>query len=553
MAALTFSGEARAQFGAIARVRWRLFVNSLRTIRGRLELVSRIFLGTWFALLGIGGAVGLAVVAGHFVSDGKPEWLAALLWPVFGFWQLFPVLATVFTENFDSSNLLRFPLSYPSFFLIRLVYGSLDPATFLGLLWTTAIGLGLGIAAPPLLFWAAIVLIAFAGLNILLGRMVFAWLERWLAQRRTREILGVLFFLIVIGFQFTGPVASHWGRGALPHSRQIAEQFLPLERLIPPGVAAQSISLAWRGEFLPAVGAMILLGGYALAALWLLHVRLHAQYRGESLSETPARAPTAKGRAAVAPGWNVPGLSGPITAVLEKELRYLSHSTAMLLPMVMPVVVLVIFRFTPGTTGRNAGLLSRAPDLAFPAGAAYALLILSNLVYNNFGADGTGVQFYFASPVKFRDILLAKNLAHTAVLAMEICLVWLAVCYLFAPPSLAIAAATLAGVLFALLVNIVAGNVLSLYSPKKVDYGTLGRQRGSQASVFASLGVQVAVFTLAFLTLYLARAYGKVWLATLIFLLLAAAAFAGYALLLSRADEMALSRREILTAELSRT
>jgi len=553
MAALILSGQSRAQFGAIARVRWQLFVNSLRTIRGRLELVSRIFLGTWFAMLGIGGALVLGLGASHFVSEGKPEWLAVLLWPVFLFWQLFPVLATVFTENFDSSNLLRFPLSYPSFFLIRLVYGSLDPATFLGLLWTLSIGLGIGIAAPSQFFWAALALGVFAILNILLGRVVFAWLERWLAQRRTREILGLLFFLVVIGFQFTGPVVTHLGRGTFPPSRQIAEQFLPLERLIPPGVAAQSISLAWRGEILSAVGALILLCGYALAALWLLHLRLGAQYRGENLSDAVARTTGPRQKLSVAPGWNLPGIPGPIAAVFEKELRYLSHSAAMLLPMVMPVVVLFIFRFTPGTAARDAGLLSRAPDLAFPAGAAYALLILSNLVYNNFGAEGTGVQFYFASPVKFRDILLAKNLAHTAVLATEIFLVWLGVCYLFAPPSVAITAATLAGALFALLVNIIAGNVLSLYSPKKVDYGALGRQRGSQASVFASLGVQLFILALAFVTLYLARAYGKIWVATLIFLALAAVAFAGYALLLSRADQMALSRREILTAELSRT
>ena len=48
VAGLIFSPEIRGQFAAIARVRWQLFVNSLRTIRGRLEVVARVFHVLWF-------------------------------------------------------------------------------------------------------------------------------------------------------------------------------------------------------------------------------------------------------------------------------------------------------------------------------------------------------------------------------------------------------------------------------------------------------------------------------------------------------------------------
>jgi ABC-2 type transport system permease protein len=173
-------------------------------------------------------------------------------------------------------------------------------------------------------------------------------------------------------------------------------------------------------------------------------------------------------------------------------------------------------------------------------------------VYNNFGADAAGIQFFFAAPVRFREILLAKNLAHAAVLALETILVWLAVCFVFRRPSLDVTLATLAGLFFALLVNLTVGNLLSLASPKKIDFGTFGRQRASNTTVFASFGVQIAVFVLAALTLLAARRHGEVWLATLIFLALAAIAAAAYALMLSRADQMALAHRETLIAELSR-
>ena len=41
MAGLRLSRDTLGQFAAIARVRWQLFVNSLRTTRGTLELASK--------------------------------------------------------------------------------------------------------------------------------------------------------------------------------------------------------------------------------------------------------------------------------------------------------------------------------------------------------------------------------------------------------------------------------------------------------------------------------------------------------------------------------
>ncbi len=193
--------HARQQLAAVAELRWRIFANSLRTFRGRLELASRIFIGLAFVAGGIGGAVGLGGAAWFVISQKNPEWLGGLLWPVFLFWQLFPLMATAFTQNVESSNLLRFPLSYRSYFLIRLAYGSLDPATAVASLWLLGIDIGIGVARPSLLPWATIVLLTFALVNLVLARMLFAWLERWLAQRRTREIMGILFFLFVLSFQ----------------------------------------------------------------------------------------------------------------------------------------------------------------------------------------------------------------------------------------------------------------------------------------------------------------------------------------------------------------
>src|SRR5438128_948955 len=159
--------KKRGQLAAIANLRWRMFVNSLRTRRGQVELVSRLVMSFIFALGGLGGCFGMGAGAFYFISDGKPELLALLLWPLLFFWQMFPLMATAFTNNPDSSDLLRFPLGYRSYFLVRLTYRLFDPATALASLWLLGILGGIGFASPRLLPWALLVLLVFAAFNLL--------------------------------------------------------------------------------------------------------------------------------------------------------------------------------------------------------------------------------------------------------------------------------------------------------------------------------------------------------------------------------------------------
>jgi len=544
----------RGQFAAIARVRWQLFVNSLRTVRGRMEVVARGFMFLGFGMGAIIGSVGLGFTAWYFVFSGKVDWLPVLLWPVFLFWQLFPVMASAFTENVDSSNLLRFPLSFPSYFLIRIAYGSLDPSTVMGSIWLLGMSVGIAWASPVLFLSAAPVLLLFAIFNVLLARMLFTWVERWLAKRRTREIMAVFVLFVIIGFQFIGPLVRHFGNRSQPGVSRIAAQALPIERLLPPGLAGQTIAHSLRGEYASALGSFTLSCGYTLAVLWLLNLRLRAQYLGENLSEAVTRTalPARATKQRIRLGWNIPGVPGAISAVVEKEIHYLSRSGPTLFTLVMPLVVLLIFRFTPGKSDSSAGVLGHSADLAFPVGAAYAALILTNLVFNSFGADVGGIQFYFVSPVRFREILLGKNLTHSLVLALEMVLVWAGASLMYRPPPWDIVLATVTGAFFVLTVNLTAGNLFSVHSPKKIDLSALGRQRASQVTALASLGIQAAVLGLCALALLAARAYQHIWLAAIIFVALAAIATVFYSLVLNRIDAIALRRREAMITELCR-
>jgi ABC-2 type transport system permease protein len=241
-----------------------------------------------------------------------------------------------------------------------------------------------------------------------------------------------------------------------------------------------------------------------------------------------------------------------ISAVLEKEVRYLTRSGPMLLTLIMPIFVLVVFRLGAMNPARHSTLFSRAPDLAFPAAAGYTLLLLTNLVYNNFGGDAGGIQFFYAAPVSFRQIVLGKNLTHTAILICDIAIAWMAVTFLYGPPRVDVAVASLAGLLFAAPLNLTIGNLLSIYAPKKIDFAAFGRQRASQTTVLASLGVQIVVMGAGAAIFLAARSYGNYWIAVAIFVILAAISISIYALTLGKIDSIALERRETLIAELCR-
>jgi ABC-2 type transport system permease protein len=547
----------RAQLAAVAGVRWRMFVNSLHTTRATLELISRIVVGFAFFIGGIGGAFGMAVGAFLLLSRGKPEMLALLLWPVFIFWQVFPVMATAFTNNPDSSDLLRFPLNYRSYFLVRLAYGAFDPATALGGLWTLGILVGVGLAKPPLLPWTFLVLLAFALFNLVFLQMVLAWVDRWLAQRRTRELMGILFILLMLSFQLIGPLTRYFARPAQAGAQQYVQRYVePLARvlgILPPGLAADAISQAVFSRFIAAFSSFVLLCAFVLLIGYCLHVRLLAQYRGENLTEVAAASAAPRDRT-LRLGWNLPGFSTPVAAVFEKEIRYLLRSGPTLLTLIMPLFVLLVFRLGPvgSKAGHAGGFLRHTPDMAFPAAAAYTLLLLTNLSYNNFGGDAGGIQFFYASPVSFREIVLAKNFAHASILAIEVLVAWIAVGFLYGRPTLDVTAASLAGLLFAAPVNFAAGNLLSIYAPKKLDYSSFGRQRASQTTVLISLGVQLFVVGVGALAFWVARMYGNLWIATLILLVLAGVSLSVYRMILNRMDSLAQGRRETLVAELCR-
>src|SRR5260370_16043494 len=204
-----------------------------------------------------------------------------------------------------------------------------------------------------------------------------------------------------------------------------------------------------------------LLCAFALVVGYCLHVGLLSQYRGETLREVAASAMPSDRSLRL--GWSLPGFSAPVAAVFEKEIRYLLRSGPMLLTLIMPIFVLILLRFGALNAARQSGAaFTHLPDMAFPAAAAYTLLMLTNLVCNSFGGDAAGIQFFFASPVTFRQIVLAKNLMHAGILAVETVVAWIAGRFLYGLPALFVTTAPPAGLLFAAPVKLALRSLLPI-------------------------------------------------------------------------------------------
>lgn len=544
-----FSSLARQQYSALAWVQSRVFVNSLRTRRGSVELGARIASTLVFCLIAFGPAAGLGFGAWSFVTAGHPGSVAILLWVLCFVWQVFSVLfPAIAGQNPDLTLLLRFPVAFGSWVLLYLVYGLAAPSTLIGCLWALAIGIGITVASPSAFLWVFFVLAVFVLFNLMLSRALLAWVERWIAQRRTREIITGVFLALVLAGQFLNPAFHHYGNGAPLGLRQktfvrLTHKAIAVSSALPPGVAAQALDqhLEETGTGLIPIAWLAL---YSLGAAAILTLRLRSEVRGENFSEAPRRSTVVRTRS-----HRLLDFSGPIAAVIEKELRYLLRSGPMLYQLAVPLLMVFLF----SSAARAGSFTAMRREFALPLALIWAFLGLNRLACNNLGTEGHGIQFYYLSPTPLRTVILAKNIFHFLLFLVEALLITLLVFVRFGTPSAVVGAATLAWLLFAIPAYFAAGNAISVYLPFRMNMSRMRQERGALGNGMASMFSQAAILGLGVLVFLPCAALGHPWLALPILLVLALGSSAAYLLLMARIGGMIHSRSEALMLEIAKT
>lgn len=552
------SRRARQQYAALASMRWQMFSNGLRSNKGMLELGARTFTYFVYGSMGLGLSVGLGFGAYAIVSAGHWKFLPILFWAVFLVWQLLPVMLASFQEQFDLGILLRFPVSFWSYNLLYLIFGLIDVSTITGGFCCLGMWVGITIARPGLSAWAALALGIFAAFNVLLVRAIFAWIDRWLAQRRSREIVGAVFLLLVLSLQLLNP-ALHQSRrmGQMSRDQRAASRrdsetvLMPwlskanaVQRWLPPGLAAQAVRLAGEGQAEIALDSLGLVGMYGLVVGLALAMRLRSEYAGESLGQAPSLKKVQRREG----GW-LPDNAGPISAVIEKEVRGMMRTLPLLYAIGAPLLLVLVFS---GVFVRSGGA-ARTFALALPVCMIYAQIGLSQIFCNSLGAEGTGIQLYFLSPTPMRTVLLAKNIFHSLLFGLVALTAGVLATLRLGVPEEVVVAATAAWLLFALPCNLTAGNFFSLKMPYRVNPGRLAKQRGSQANQLVSVGVQLCVIGIGACVFGFCWWTGEKWLAVPIFLVLAAIATVAWQVGLGRTDAMANRVKDDLIATLAKT
>jgi ABC-2 type transport system permease protein len=552
------SVTARRQYLSLMTMRWRMVVNSVRSVQGAFELGARGIAFIIYSIMGLSLGFGLGAGAFSMISGGHLKFLAALFWTIFLVWQVLPIALASFQEQFDLSGLLRFPVSFSSFFLLNVIFGLVDIPALLGGICCLGLLAGVTLARPDLFGWTAIVLAIYALFNIILARTVLAWVDRWLAKRKTREIVSAIFLLLMLSLQLFNPAlrsGAHFQRpnGATAQANQ--QKYLQdirswtktaqnIEAWLPPGLAAEGLAQAVEQPPRFPVEQAGGLALYIFATGFLLSLRLRAEFRGERLSETPA----ARKRNANDSKWLIDG-SGPMAAVMEKELRTIPRSMPLLFAIGAPLVTVLII----STVLRNTTPGSRPFALAFPLCVCYALLGFTQMIFNNLGAEGTGIQMLFLSPTPIRKVLLAKNLVHGALFIIVAVLAGIFAALRLGEPDLLLLTTTGAWVLFALPANLAAGNLLSLTMPYRVNLGKLSRQRGSQASALLSMLVQVFAMACGLAVFELCAYFDERWLAAPCLLVMAGVALILWSRVLAHVDSVANRNRDNLIATLAKT
>jgi ABC-2 type transport system permease protein len=205
------------------------------------------------------------------------------------------------------------------------------------------------------------------------------------------------------------------------------------------------------------------------------------------------------------------------------------------------------------TLFRNGSMGGQPFRYAFPLCVSYALLGFTQLIFNNLGAEGTGIQMLFLAPTPIRTVLLAKNLLHGALFGIVATLAGILAIIRLGKPDPLLVAITAAWVLFALPTHLTAGNLLSLTMPYRVNLGRMSRQRGSQASALVSMLIQAFVMGCGVAVLEICSFFGKRWLTAPCLLLMAAISLAVWMRMLRKADSLANRNRDNLLATLAKT
>ncbi|MDP9171138.1 MAG: hypothetical protein M3N54_11015 [Acidobacteriota bacterium] len=450
------------------------------------------------------------------------------------YWQLAPIISASFGAAIDLRKLLAYPIPHEKLFTVEILLRLTTCAEMLIVVGGCALGLLrnplFGAAAAPFSVGGAVLFTVF---NILLSAGARNLLERIFLRTKLKEVLIFLLVCVSLVPQFLRYM--NVGKSAL--LRAAPSQF------IWPWAAAARVMLRTPG--VPAAVS---------AFAWLAVAWIFSRWQFERSIRYDASAFRRPTRIAKPDGlterlFRLPSrfLPDPIGALAEKELRTFARIPRFRMVYAMSCFFGVVM-FLP---------LLRHPEkhpfflqLALPLLALYGLLMLGQITYwNCLGFDRSAVQGYFSWPIRFRDVLIAKNLAVVCMLIPQILIVSIVGRLFHLPANPAKVLETIVVMIVASLYWFAMGNIFSIRMPRPLDPEKMNQMSNKMQAM--------TIWTAPLLLLPLALAYWSRWFfeSQIVFgglmLLAAGVGAAFYWVGLDSAVANADRRREAIVMELS--
>ena len=538
-------GQRSAEhFRLLVWARWTSYRNLLRKSGMKRAKFLTAILAVILALVGGGGSALAFIGLGYAAANrGRTPLLIIGTAAVFLLWQLAPILFEVTSPTIKFRDIARYPVSFRTFYFLHVAYGLLDPSVMLGLGWLLSLWIGLLIGRAAWALQAILPFGIFAAMNLLANRFLLSLLDRILSTRRGREAVLGTFMLLAVMAQITiYGIMPRYGAAGVKTLYRVLQ---PVLAWLPP-VLAGTASTAHAARAFLDTGVLLFYG--ALAAL-LLRWQLRSVFHGEIYSERRSFS----GAVQVRPGWSLPFLTERMSAVVEKEMRYLFRDSRIYMNLAMPIVFSFIIVISRGaaakifSTGLNIHTASSRLQVMFSAGA---VLVAAYLAYDSFGFDAAGFSRWVLLPIRARDVLVGKNLAVAGLWAASFVAVNI---ILFASgyASGALLLPTVLGVVYAALVILAVGNQFSVRTPLKLEVASIKSNNMTPGMMMGNMATLAFLIGTVLVMIAGTRRLGRPWLITPMFALLAVVAACVYVASLNNAATYVETNADRIAAELT--
>lgn len=474
-----------SQLSTLIWLKWRLFRNSFRSskavvnrVASGLALLAALILALLVAL-GLGAAayaLNSPEVAASLAERGNPDFpptefiFFAILALCYLLWSTLP-LSIGSARQFDPGNLLLYPISLGKLFAIDLVSELASLQSVFAIPSLIAMGVGAGLAHGNVA-GGIFVGIAAAVFGIALSKWISISLGSILRRKQARGETLLALMGVVAGLG--GAVFAQVAPVLFRH----AESFQAL-RWTPPGAAAYALTHGLKAGHLTGY-AMALAGIFTCSAIliaityWL--ARRVALGAGGKRRTRPK--PAAFESEAYT-GWKIPLLSFQLSAIIEKELRYISRNAQVRMMALMPLILILVRimnrrrldELDSADGGFAAEFFRYGEGLMATIGVLYVFLILSGLFCNQFAFEHSGMRTLILSPVNRRTVLVGKNIAYTvvALILSAALMVINEIIFRDLTPGVLLFV-FLSSLIFAALLSLM-GNWLSIRFPKRMKFG----------------------------------------------------------------------------------